>query len=532
MEKVTGLNYLEYQSLLKPLIDVIPLITFILAPDGRFYLMNRAAYEAIIESGNEPYDYHGKSGGEVFGCIHAHDDPLGCTFGPACNDCELFVLALSALKGKTAAKAPCKFYYQDRSGTKTLSLLISAGPVTILGETYAVVVIEDVSEKEKLEAELLKKMKLEALGTLAGGIAHDFNNSLMAILANIQLALLKLDKGADIKKHLLDSVEMIYNTSNLAKQLLTFSSGGAPVKTFTSITNLIKDNVNFVLQGSKIKCRFIIAPNLRPVEIDPGQISQVINNLVINAMQAMPDGGFINVIAKNVDLNSDGNYRPGRYVMIAIQDYGRGIPKENLPKIFDPFFTTKPEGTGLGLATSYSIIKKHDGYLEVDSHEGAGSLFTIYLPAALNGRTPSDNEDYPCGFPAGDTVKGPRVLVMDDEEILRNLVGEILSGFSYRITAVKDGHEAIKAYRLAKERGAPYAAVIMDALIPGSMGGQEAIIYLRAIDPDVKAIVAGDSAKNRLLKHYRKYGFRGALLKPYRFDELYGLLHKVIDDNC
>lgn len=518
------MNPLEHDNnFLQPLIDTIPLITFILDPKGRIYLLNQVACNFITIT-DESYDYRNKFGGEVFGCIHAQDDPKGCTFGPLCNDCKPFIVALAALKGKTITKASCRYYSRDVDGTRMLYLSISARPIQYLGETYAIVVIEDVTESEKLEAELLKKEKLELLGALSGGIAHDFNNSLMTILANVQLALLKLDKGANIKKHLLDSIEMIYNASNLTKQLLTFSKGGAPVKTFASITNIIKDNVQFVLQGSKIKCRFIIAPNLWTVEIDPGQISQVINNLVINAKQAMPEGGYIDVTAKNTTLNSGDNYKPGQYVMINIQDYGVGIPKANLAKIFDPFFTTKPEGTGLGLATSYSIIKKHDGYLEVDSNEGTGSIFTIYLPAAIT----SNNYDEYRSEPTP-VSEGLKLLLMDDEAMVRNIVGEMLRISGYRTTTVKDGHEAIKAFRLAKETGEPFDIVIMNYAIPGSMGGEETITYLRAIDPDVKAIVSSGYTNDPVLTDYPEYGFQGAVVKPYHFDELNEAISKIIE---
>lgn len=517
------MNHLEQDNLLQAVIDTIPLITFILDPKGRFHLINQTARNFIAVS-DESYDYRNKFGGGIFDCVHAKDVPNGCTFGPFCNDCEPFIIAYAALKGKSATKAKCKYSSKNPDGIRTLSLFISAKPIQYFGETFAIVVIEDVTENEKLEAELLKREKLEALGTLSGGIAHDFNNSLMTILANIQLALLKLDKGVNIKKYLLDSVEMIYSASNLTKQLLTFSKGGMPAKRFASITNIIKDNIRFVLQGSNIKCHFIISPNLWSVEIDPGQISQVINNLVINAKQAMPEGGFINVIAKNTTITSANKYKPGPYVVIAIQDYGIGIPKENLAKIFDPFFTTKKDGTGLGLATSYSIIKKHDGYLEVDSNEGAGSIFTIYIPAisTMNGSIEyrSEPESVPDGL---------KVLLMDDEAMVRNIVGEMLSLSGHHITTAKDGHEVIQAYLLAKEKGAPFDIVIMEFNIPGSMGGEEAIKYLKAVDPNVKAIVSSGYSSDPVIAEHRQYGFNGALVKPYKLDELNDMISKIID---
>lgn len=379
---------LETENSIKPIIDAIPLIALIIDNKGRLYLINQVTHD-FLTSIAKSHDYRNKFGGEVFGCVHAQEDPYGCTFGPNCNDCKLFLIAMGAIKGKTTTNAKCEFFSKSSIGVITLSLLVNAAPIQLFGETFAFIVIKDITASEKLEAELLKKEKLEALGILSGGIAHDFNNTLMSLLANVQLALFKLDKGLNVKKHLLDSIDMIYNASNLSKQLLNFSKGGSPVKTDTPLTRLIKDNVKFVLQGSNIDCRFIIDPNLAPVAIDPGQISQVIINLIINAKQAMAEGGFINVTAKNISLTGN-NYRPGNYVMISVQDYGIGIPEENLGKIFDPFFTTKPEGNGLGLATSYSIIQNHGGYLEVDSNEGTGSIFTIYLPATVSGQIDSE----------------------------------------------------------------------------------------------------------------------------------------------
>ena len=381
--------HLDFDNFLKSLIEAIPLTTLIINLKGHLHLINEAARSYLVS--DEFYDYQNKLSGEVFGCIHNQDHPNGCTFGPACNDCELFVITSAAVKGKTTLKSKCKFSYKSPDGNRIISLLVNAVPIHLLEETLAIVILEDVTEKEKLETELLKKEKLEALRVLSGGIAHDFNNSLMTILANVQLALIKLDKGLNVKKHLLDSIDMIYNTSNLSKQLLTFSKGGAPVKMNTPLAHIIKDNVKFVLQGSNIECRFIIDPNLAPVTVDPGQISQVINNLIINAKQAMPEGGFINVTARNISLSGN-NYKPGNYVMITVQDYGVGIPQKNLAKIFDPFFTTKPDGNGLGLATSYLIIQNHGGYLEVDSNEGTGSIFTIYLPAVVTNQTHQIND--------------------------------------------------------------------------------------------------------------------------------------------
>ncbi len=260
----------------------------------------------------------------------------------------------------------------DSSPIKT-NVGVSVGTVTVF---------QDISEKLKIQQELLRAEKLESLGILAGGIAHDFNNVLTAILANLQLAMIKLKNNVDIKPDLINTIETTRKASNLTKQLLTFSKGGAPVKKDTSLVELITDTAEFALRGASIKLKFAMANDLWVTNIDEGQISQVIHNLVLNAKQAMPKGGIIYISAENLCIEEGTRFNLGNYVKIAVKDQGSGIAKENLLKIFDPYFTTKKAGSGLGLATSYSIIKQHDGYIEIESQENVGTTFFIYLPAA------------------------------------------------------------------------------------------------------------------------------------------------------
>jgi PAS domain S-box-containing protein len=388
----------------------------------------------------------------------------------------------------------------------------------------SVTVFQDVSEKQKTERELLKAEKLESLGVLAGGIAHDFNNILSAIISNIQLALMKLEKNQDIKSYLLNTVETTRKASDLTKQLLTFSKGGAPVRKNASLIELIKDTAEFVLRGAKTKAEYTIPDDLWAASVDEGQISQVIHNLVLNAKQAMPKGGIIHISAENIIVETDRRLRPGQYVQITVTDCGTGIAKENLPKIFDPFFTTKKDGNGLGLATSYSIITRHNGSIDVESQEGAGTTFFIRLPASDGLLEPAEFQSEVAAAGAGF-----HILFMDDEEAILNAVGEMLKCHGHRVVTSTDGAEAIGLYQQACAAGDPFDAVIMDLTVPGGMGGQEAITLLRDFDPDIKAIVSSGYANDPIMSDYERYGFVGVVSKPYKVDELNEVLHRVID---
>lgn len=394
------------------------------------------------------------------------------------------------------------------------------------GENIGVVMVfQDVTAKLETETELQKTEKMESLGILAGGIAHDFNNLLAGILANLQLAQIKMERGNDIKKYLNDTIETTRKASELTKQLLTFSKGGAPIKQTALIADLIEDTVNFSLTGSNIKSIFKIDADLKMVEIDAGQISQVLNNIIINAKQAMPKGGLIEVSAENIVIENDIRYKSGQYVKLIIQDHGTGISRENLSKIFDPFFTTKPNGSGLGLATSYSIIKKHDGYIEVESSEGIGASFSIYLPSTTS--QPEQIDSKPEFIQTGHGS----ILLMDDEETIRKVVGEMLTYSGYQVVLAKDGSEAVEIYQLSYQNGQPFDVVIMDLTIPGGMGGHEALTHLLAINPEIKAIVSSGYANDPIVAEYQKYGFTGVVIKPYKFDELSEVLRDIISQN-
>ena len=403
---------------------------------------------------------------------------------------------------------------------------VHSSPIKAINGAHegVVIVFRDITEKQKIEVELIKAEKMESIGVLAGGIAHDFNNILAAILANIQLAVVKLKNNEDIKPYLMHTIETARKASDLTNQLLTFSKGGSPVRKQASLVELIKDTAEFVLRGANTKPVFAIAADLWVADIDAGQINQVIHNLVLNAKQAMSKGGMVYISAENISIEESTHFNPGNYVKITVKDQGVGIAKENLSRIFDPFFTTKKEGNGLGLAISYSIIKQHDGYIEVKSREDAGTTFFVYLPASNMAVIQTETQ-------AKTAVSGGifKILVMDDEEILLNAVGEMLKCYGYQVSLTTDGVAAIELYKQAKLLGEPFDVVIMDLTIPGGMGGQEAIAYLRDFDPRIKAIVSSGYATDPIMAEYERFGFAGVACKPYKIDELDEVLRKVIN---
>jgi PAS domain S-box-containing protein len=386
-------------------------------------------------------------------------------------------------------------------------------------------IFRDVTERRKLVEEIGKAHKLESIGLLAGGIAHDFNNILTAIGGNISLARRYSEPGEKVHEKLGKAEKALLRARDLTQQLLTFSKGGEPVIQTISITDTIKDSSSFALRGSNVKCEFNLPEKLWPVKADEGQISQVMQNLIINADQAMPDGGKITITVTNVDIDNDKNLalKPGRYVAVHISDQGCGIQKKALAKIFDPYFSTKQEGHGLGLATAYSIIKNHNGMLNVKSEPGKGAEFTFYLPASFkeSGRPESTDSTLHKG-------EG-MILLMDDEEGIREVAAEMLANLGYEVHAASDGQEALEMYIRAESEGKPYVAVIMDLTVPGGLGGKETINKLHEIDPSVKAIVSSGYANNSIMANYETYGFVGVVPKPYKIQDLGAVLNEVLE---
>ncbi len=394
------------------------------------------------------------------------------------------------------------------------------------GEIMAgIEVVREITERKGMEEQMLRVQKLESLGILAGGIAHDFNNLLTGVLGNISVARKHLEADGFASERLVRAEKASLRAKDLTHQLLTFARGGAPQKKIVASRELIRESVQLGLRGSNVNCRLSLAEELWPMEADPGQISQVIHNLVINAEQAMPKGGVIAVTGDNVTLpaGNDGGLKQGKYIRLRIQDQGAGIPEEHIARIFDPFFTTKEAGGGLGLSISYSVVSRHNGLLTVTSEEGRGTECTIWLPATEKkvdrAEAPSEKDV---------AARRRRILVMDDERVIRDVATHILQREGYEVSCASDGREAIRSYREGQASGEPFDCVILDLTIPGGMGGKEAIGKLREIDPAVKAVVSSGYSNDPVLADFAEAGFSGAVQKPYTAEEMLDAVARVL----
>ena len=412
-----------------------------------------------------------------------------------------------------------------RDGQK-IPVDITGTVVRYAGKTVVQEILRDISERNKMEEERLLLSKLESLGLLAGGIAHDFNNILTAILGNISLARMeavRTGKPEEFPSTRLEEAEQACERAQaLASQLLAFAKGGLAIKKVLSLAKLIKESANLALTGSKARSNLVIPDNLWLVEVDEGQISQVFNNLLINADQAMPEGGTITVQAENVMVGDELPLPQGHYVKITVADQGIGIPSNYLGKIFDPYFTTKQKGSGLGLATVHSIIRNNAGYITVKSQVGVGTTFYVYLPAVA-GKISTQKES-----PAAPIQGQGRILIMDDEEMVRKVLGTMLKKLGYEVDDAVSGEEAIKKYTTAHQEGRAFTAVIFDLTVPGGMGGMEALKQILPIDPQVKAIVSSGYSDDAIMANYKEYGFKEVISKPYKITKLSQILNEVI----
>jgi PAS domain S-box-containing protein len=391
----------------------------------------------------------------------------------------------------------------------------------------AVLVIRDTTERQRMEEKLQNAAKMESVGILAGGIAHDFNNILTAILSNLSLLQLDLAGMPDESRLLDEAVRATKRAGELTLQLLTFSKGGDPVRTAVNLDEIVREAATFARRGSGVMSQFDMPAGLWAANADKAQISQVVQNLVINATQAMRDGGTLRIAASNEHVApwSHPVLAEGDYVRISVTDTGGGIPPENIGKIFDPYFTTKTQGHGLGLATVFSVIKRHQGHIEVASDLGRGTTFTFWLPAAPASQPRAEQPRASVG--AG---TGGRVLFMDDEAPILMMAERLMSRMGLEFESASDGREAIELYRAAKEAGRPFDLVVMDLTIPGGMGGMEAISILRRYDPGVKAIVSSGYSSDLAMSDFRKHGFRGMVAKPYDINELVSVIRNVIKE--
>ncbi|MCA9451864.1 MAG: response regulator, partial [Nitrospira sp.] len=400
---------------------------------------------------------------------------------------------------------------------------------TTVGTIVGVIVTRDITEWKRLEDERLRATKLESVGLLAGGIAHDFNNILTSVFANIGLAKMVTAKqsppqGEKVIERLEAAEKACLRARDLTKQLLTFAKGGAPVKSTTSVASIITDTVQFALRGSAVRCTTHLPDDLWAIEVDEGQISQVIQNLVINSDQAMPDGGTISVVANNC-LVAPQNVlplKPGKYVCVSVADQGIGIPDDHLQKIFDPYFTTKQKGSGLGLATTYSIMKRHGGHVAVTSALGKGTCFTLYLPASTS--MSAKNDETPESLVQGTG----RILVMDDEEDIQDVLGKMLEHLGFEVDFADDGLKAVALYTQAIQNGHPYLATILDLTIPGGVGGKETLRLIKDHDPDAKVIVSSGYSNDPVMAHASQFGFSGFITKPYNLLDLSKVLTQIV----
>ncbi|MBN2534922.1 MAG: PAS domain-containing protein [Spirochaetales bacterium] len=405
----------------------------------------------------------------------------------------------------------------SRDGTH-YSIMGSSAPICIKDGIISgvVLVFRNVTERRLIRQEMEKENKLESLGLLAEGIAHDFNNILTAILTNIGAALYEIPESSNAYIFLSRTEEASRQARKLTQQLLAFAKGGKPVKKIMPVTDFLKETIEFVLSGSNIISRFDIQDDLWPVNIDEGQITQVFHNLIINAEQAMPEGGIITVKARNEQVTSSGiiPLHPGKYILITIADIGKGIPEKYLKKIFDPYFSTKQRGRGLGLTITFSIIKQHGGYLSINSKPGEGTTATIYLPASL--QSPGEREM----IKENAKLKKGKILFMDDNPHIRDIMSKILEKLGHHVIFAWEGDSAIEQYKAAKEKGEPFDLCIIDLTIHGGRGGKSTMEELVKIDPGVKAIVSSGYSGDPLIAEYEKYGFIDYLVKPYKIEEL------------
>ena len=400
--------------------------------------------------------------------------------------------------------------------------------------TGVVTIVRDITSEQKVEEELQKASKLESVALMAGGIAHDFNNILTAVMGHLSLA---RSNAARAPQALATIQQACIYATDLTRQLLTFSKGSTPKRRVESVTALVRESVEFALHGSNLRCQFRLAADLWPTELDRGQINQAINNLVINAVQASAEGGVLDVRAENVKVSREhpvATLRTGDYVRISIRDHGTGIAPENLSRIFDPYFTTKSAGSGLGLATVYSIVRKHDGLIQAESTVGEGTAFHIYLPAFGTGTAAASTGPGAAAAgtngqePAGAAAAHGRILFMDDEVVLQELVGAMLEYLGYEVVCAANGEAAVRRFEEARQAGKPFSAVILDLTVPGGMGGFEALQRLRVLDPDVRAIVSSGYSNDAIIANYQGHGFSGAIAKPYQMTELSEVIRQVI----
>jgi PAS domain S-box-containing protein len=398
--------------------------------------------------------------------------------------------------------------------------LMSAAIIEFNGTPAILSVTRDITEKQQLLDHLGRAQKLDSLGILAGGIAHDFNNLLSGIFGYIEIAKQHCDSGDPAGYYLEKALEVFRRAGDLTNQLLTFAKGDLPSRKPTALGPIITKCATFSLSGSKVSAEFRIADDLALCEVDEGQIGQVIDNLVINALQAMPMGGTIAISASNFEGIPHPTLPGGRYVRITVADQGIGIPSDIVPRIFDPFFTTKQRGSGLGLSTCYSIIKKHEGTIEVASEPGKGTTFTIFIPASRARIAPAPDA------PPKEHHGSGRVLIMDDQEFFLDVASQMFIAMGYAVTTSREGNEALAQFSKARAEGAPFRCAFLDLTIPGGPGGREVLTGIRKIDPDMPVFASSGYSDDPIMSQPREFGFTDSIRKPFRAADLADLMER------
>lgn len=490
--------------------------------EARFRDLSEASSEAVIfiqkgivtDVNRRMYDMFGYEDGEVIGR-------------------NVLDFIASALRDKTREKmlSHNEEMYETTGLKKNGAMFpveVRPRELHLRGKHMRITAVRDLTQQKRMEEEVLKAKNMQSIGMLAGGIAHDFNNLLMAIVGNISLARMHASKDSKAVELLAEAERIAFMGKNLTHQLLMFSRGGDPVRKILSVGPMLQEITEQVIAGSPVKANYTIAEDLSFVEIDEDQIRQVIQNMITNAREAMESGGTIYIECGNAKITPHDKLPLIKedYVKISIRDEGNGMPEEHLSKIFDPYFTTKgmgsKKGVGLGLAICYSIVRKHNGYITVDSVPGEGTTFHIYFPVHKSETVEETEESRNARMDKG------RVLIMDDEEMILKIARELLQHMGYEVTTALNGEEAIHLYRQAMELKKPFDAVILDLAIPGSIGGKEVMAELVLIDPYVKAIISSGYLNDPIIVESKSYGFSGILTKPYDAEELDGKLRSII----
>ena len=422
------------------------------------------------------------------------------------------------IKGNGGFISEVTFRTKDGREILTEIFLNTRGDGTLQGTIW------DISEQKLMQYNAVTIQKAEILKALSGGIGHDFNNFLALLLSNVQLIQILYKEGKDVVNYFGLLLKSIEKASSLSKQLLTFSRGGVPTRELSFVPVLLREIVEFTLKGTNLKAVYLFPEDLWPVEVDRGQFSQVISNLVLNAVQASPKGGELAISGENVTISSamELPLPAGRYVKIMIQDQGVGISRKDLSRVFDPFFTTKAKGSGLGLTTCFSIIKKHEGYINLDSQPQVGTKVSIYLP--ISKTVWSKKVEKPPTLLRG----SGKLLLMDDDYSLREMLKEILEEIGYEVETTVDGRETIECFKKARDLGNPFDVVIVNLIVQGGMGGKETIEKLLWIAPEVKVILCSGYHYHPLMLNYKKYGFAGAINKPFRVESLHWLIEDLM----